>query len=164
MSIRHPYAAAPSSYLYANVSQPYSNECTITHYRSTQTGITAGENQYYYYYYRPPTSQLRSFIPSLSSDSLPSRMLTPGGDGTTGSSDPDSNFGFSRRYPNRRYQPQISRTGIGGRVRVLLKDFGESVRTRRFWGASPRNPYVSRVPPLLCCCDIGIDDYERSVV
>lgn len=138
MSIRHPYAAAPSSYLYANV--PYHYERTI---------------------YRPPTSQLRSFIPSFSSDSLPSEIPT------AGNSNPDSNLGFSGYYPNRRYPPQTPQTSIRGRVRTLLKGFGESMRTRPLRGTS-HNPFVSRVhirtPPLLCCCDVRIDDYEHSTI
>lgn len=134
MSIRHPYAAPPSSYLYANV--PYHHEHTIC---------------------RPHTSQLRSFIPSFSSDSLTSEMPT------ADNSNPDSNLGFSGYYPNREYPPQ---TSIGGRVRTLLKGFGESMRPRHVWVTSPRNPFISRIhirtPPLLCCCVVRIEDYEHS--
>lgn len=165
MSIRHPYASPPSSYLYANV--PYHDERTINQYRITQINCTTARNNHYYYYYRPPSSQLRSFVPSLSSDSLPSWIPTSRDD-TAGGSNADSNLGFSGHYPNRKYPPQTSHIGISGRVRIILKDFGESMRTRRLWGASPRNPYVSRVhiraPALLCCCDVRIDDYERSAV
>ncbi|KAL4066253.1 hypothetical protein V8B97DRAFT_1981512 [Scleroderma yunnanense] len=60
MSIRHPYASAPSSYLYANV--PYHHYDRTQHKTTPACPATRSSNSQYYYY-RLPASQLHSFIP-----------------------------------------------------------------------------------------------------
>ncbi|KIM53972.1 hypothetical protein SCLCIDRAFT_31448 [Scleroderma citrinum Foug A] len=131
MSIKHPYASAPSSYIYANV--PY-HHYDHTQHKSTPTSVATGSHNTQYYCYRLPASQLHSFVPqSLSSDSSSSQLPAESKGYPAGCSGPNPHPRTPAYNPHPVYlSPNTSpRMILRKRIWLAIKRLGQSLRFRR---------------------------------